>query len=205
MVIKDFDERKRFILKKLEIALRKGEVDEPIIPLLNLINSFPDYVTTSSCAGRIVLIKIPESGKKHEAEFIYKTHYETTFEEVWEALKEGVKKYKESIWFRAEPVILHVDCRNIEAAIKIVKLAREAGWKRSGIFEIKPYRVMCELHSTERLDTIVAKDGKILVTEEYMKVLVYEANKKLRRTREKMRKFYELLQMQLQSLEEVSK
>ncbi len=193
MVIKDFDERKKFILKKLEIALRKGEVDKPIIPLLNLINSLPNYVTTSSCAGRIVLMKIPESGKKHEAEFLFKKHEPITFEEVWNALKESVKKVKESIWFRAEPVILHVDCRDLDSAIRIVRLAREAGWKRSGIFEIKSYRIMCELHSTERLDTIVAKDGKILVTEEYMKVLVNEANKKLKRTREKMKKFYEKL------------
>ena len=193
MRVKDFEERKKYFLNRLKEAIEKGEADKPILHLLDLINSFPCYVTTSSCAGRIVLMKIPESGKKWEAEFIFKKHEEVTFEEVWEALKEGVKKYKEHIWFRAEPVIIHVDCKDLESAIKIVRIARECGWKRSGIFEIKSYRVMVELHSTERLDVPVAVNGEIKVTEDFMRFLVYEANKKLRKTREKMQRFYEKL------------
>ncbi|GJJ74884.1 tRNA wybutosine-synthesizing protein 3 [Entomortierella parvispora] len=31
----------------------KGYVDEPLLPLIVLINNHPDYVTTSSCSGRI--------------------------------------------------------------------------------------------------------------------------------------------------------
>lgn len=34
---------------------RKGSVDEPIRELVSLINSLPQYFTTSSCSGRILI------------------------------------------------------------------------------------------------------------------------------------------------------
>ena len=34
---------------------RKGSVDEPIQDLVAFINSLPQYFTTSSCSGRILL------------------------------------------------------------------------------------------------------------------------------------------------------
>lgn len=35
---------------------RKGSVDEPIVELVDFINSLDNYFTTSSCSGRIVVL-----------------------------------------------------------------------------------------------------------------------------------------------------
>ncbi|RKP35461.1 tRNA wybutosine-synthesizing protein [Dimargaris cristalligena] len=56
---KDFIARKTGILAELATVLPdkspKGDVDTPIIPLLKLLNRHPDYVTTSSCSGRVAV------------------------------------------------------------------------------------------------------------------------------------------------------
>lgn len=180
-------------MNKLKKAIENKEADEPILYLLDLINSYENYFTTSSCAGRIILMKIPKSGKKNEAEFLFKTHYTTKFEEVWNSLLNLYKNYDESIWFKQEPFILHIAANNLENGYKLLKIAQKAGLKHSGIFLINNERVMIEVQSTERIETIVSKERKLLINEDYMKYLVEEANKKLLKTREKMRKFYDMI------------
>ena len=49
-----FDETKHSVLSKVDIS-PKGSFDAPIVDLLSLINSHIDYVTTSSCSGRIAI------------------------------------------------------------------------------------------------------------------------------------------------------
>ncbi|VVT51128.1 uncharacterized protein SAPINGB_P002993 [Magnusiomyces paraingens] len=55
-----FGQKKKHILQQLEQtdvehpdASPKGTVDVPLLPLIHLINSHPDMVTTSSCSGRV--------------------------------------------------------------------------------------------------------------------------------------------------------
>ena len=52
-----FDACKRDCLRKMAEADKspKGGLDAPIVPLIHAINRHPDYVTTSSCSGRIAL------------------------------------------------------------------------------------------------------------------------------------------------------
>lgn len=184
-----FDDIKMYHMNKLKDALRKNLVDEPIIDLLNTINDSKDYFTTSSCAGRIVLMKIPKSGKKNEAEFLFKSHYPVNSKDIWNTLLENYHKFEEKIYFKQEPFILHIAARDIKKAHNLLQIAIESGLKHSGIFAIKKDRVMIEIQSTERIETIVSKNRKILVNEDYINVLVEEANEKLMRTREKMYKF----------------
>ena len=191
----EFDKLKEYFIKKLKDAVYKKEVDEPILDLLDLINKLDNYFTTSSCAGRIVLMKIPKSGKKNEAEFLFKSHYPVNPKEVWERLLEIYNNYEDSIWFKQEPFILHISARNLESAIKILEIAHKVGLKHSGIISIKPERIVIEIQSTERVETIVAKNGNLLVNENYFYILVKEANKKLEKTRRKMNKFYEEIKM----------
>ncbi|RLG31761.1 hypothetical protein DRN97_09000, partial [Methanosarcinales archaeon] len=53
--------------KKAVERLRIRGADEEIAPIINRINNFDDFFTTSSCSGRIVLICLPEIGAKREA------------------------------------------------------------------------------------------------------------------------------------------
>ena len=184
-----FDLHKKNALSKLDKS-KIGGIDEKIIPLVNLINSKEDYYTTSSCAGRIVLLAITESARKNEAEWLLQSHSAITFQQAKEALK-NIPENKE-VWFKEESTIIHVDCRTLEGAISFLHKAKDIGFRRSGISSIK-HKIILEILSTERIDTIIAKEGKILVTDEYLQILVDEANKKLLKTQEKIEKFKNLL------------
>ncbi len=59
----DFNKKKREILRK-EDKSSKGSLDEKIKELCIVINSHPDFVTSSSCAGRILLVKSFEKKSK---------------------------------------------------------------------------------------------------------------------------------------------
>jgi tRNA(Phe) wybutosine-synthesizing methylase Tyw3 len=90
-------------------------------------------------------------------------------------------------YIKHEPCIMHVACKTLSHASNLVSLARNAGWKKSGILNIKQERVMCELVSTEILAAPIADKGKLIVPEDYLKILVSECNKKLDMTRNKIK------------------
>jgi tRNA wybutosine-synthesizing protein 3 len=170
---------------------RKGSLDEPIIPLLKTLNSHRDYFTTSSCAGRIIFFGESTSGKRHEAVWLYSTHDQLSAEEMARA-KTLMAESKDEIFFRQEALILHVCCRTLICAQDLVDLAKSCGLKRSGIIATRQ-RFMVELLSTERVETPIARDGQLLVSDEYLEELRLLANKRLMRTRQKMEQLEEEL------------
>jgi tRNA wybutosine-synthesizing protein 3 len=173
-------EKKNALLK--EDKSHEAKWDEKIKELCDLINNNPNYFTTSSCAGRITLNK--NSTKKILNAFIYKTHNFGDAIEIINVIKDN--KDEKLIYFRQEPCAMHVACRNLDDAIKLLKLAKEAGWKRSGIFSVGKEKIICELVSTEWIVAPIQKEGVLLVNEEYINVLVDEANKKLEKTWKKI-------------------
>jgi tRNA wybutosine-synthesizing protein 3 len=50
----EFVRQKSQILDGIDLS-RKGCIDEPIKDLLQLINEDSEFVTTSSCSGRVIL------------------------------------------------------------------------------------------------------------------------------------------------------
>jgi len=185
----DFYKLKELYIKKLEEHIREGKVDKEILHLLNLINSLDNYFTTSSCAGRIVLIKTLEDLKKQEDVFLFKSHQTVKFEDIWKVILENYKKY-ENIWFKQEPFIIHIACKDLKSANELLKISSKVGLKHSGIISLKKNKIVIEIIGNEKIETIVSKNGRILINEEYLKELVNEANKKLLRSRVYMGKLY---------------
>ena len=58
-----FDRQKAEKLSKVDLS-RKGSVDAPIFDFLKNLNSHPDYVSLSSCSGRIIIFISGENIKK---------------------------------------------------------------------------------------------------------------------------------------------
>jgi tRNA wybutosine-synthesizing protein 3 len=180
-----FENQKKTFLKKLDKS-KKGEIDKPIKPLIKLINKSKDYYTTSSCSGRIVLLA--ESGKKKGSKWLLSTHKKTNLKQIKKALK---TLHKQDIYFRFEPLILHVASNSIENAQKLVNKARNLGFKRTGIQSTKN-KIVIEVASTEILNTIIAKNKKLLINDNYLKILIQEANKKTQQNNKKIKKFEKL-------------
>ncbi len=183
----DFDEQKKLQLGKTDLS-SIGSWDKKIAGLCNKLNKKKNYYTTSSCAGRIVLLK--GEIDKEPGKFLFRTHDKTTFKEMKKAFEEV--SYPGLVEFKQSPCILHVACRNLEDAEKLVNQGKLAGWKHSGIMGIKK-RVMVELLSTEHVDFPIMKDGKVLIDDELLKIIISESNMRLERTWEKINRLNRLI------------
>lgn len=155
----------------------KGYVDSHIKPLVNTINKHPEYYTTSSCAGRIVLAT---SAKKKEMRTLLCSHSPVSLKTLQNSLQ---KLPKEDIFLRQEGFILHVACRDLQAAEKLLNIAQHAGLKRSGIISMK--RIIVEIRSTEHFETIIAELGHVLVDLNYLKVILSRAHENMKKNKEK--------------------
>ena len=186
MIKMSFENQKTTFLKKTDKSQKKS-VDKEIIPLISSINKKPDYYTTSSCSGRIVILK-KKSYKKQETKWLYSTHKKATFKQLKASLKTIPK---EELWFRQEPIILHVCCKTIDNAKKLLNTARKI-FKRAGIITLNK-KIIIEIIGTEFIYTIIAKNRKLLVNDSYLKELVKEANKKLTANKNKIKKFHNLI------------
>lgn len=180
--------------KKIQLAKQdksdKGGWDKPILHLTEKINSEKDYYTTSSCSGRIVLIKGKD--KKQEGLFLFRTHEKISLSKLKKEIKDASYKYKGIVYFKQESCILHVACSSLDKAQGMLDKAKLAGWKKSGIIASRR-RFVAELSSTEKIEMPVTNKGKILVSDELLKLLVGEANKKLFKAWEKIKKLEEMI------------
>ncbi|ODV60938.1 tRNA methyltransferase TYW3 [Ascoidea rubescens DSM 1968] len=181
-----FDQKKKSILEEIATnsdqlpdASPKGTIDELCIPIIQLINTHKDLVTTSSCSGRVSVflegskiknlkftennhqdndklildIETPDSnnikigGKGEGGKWLFVTHDKAELKNWYKDLNfkflndnnnnneeiindSLVKRY---ILFKFEPLILHIKCRNFEAASNVYKIAMSCGFRESGI------------------------------------------------------------------------
>ncbi|MEM3074621.1 MAG: tRNA wybutosine-synthesizing 3 family protein [Candidatus Pacearchaeota archaeon] len=183
----NFTFRKKNQLKKFDKSI-KGNWDEKIIELCKKINTLDNYYTTSSCSGRILLIK--KSSEKKDNLFIKVWHNNIDFKN----LKEELKKINsnELIYFKQDPVIVHVGCRDLKDAQGFIDIAvKKAGWKRCGILSFGK-RIIVELNSTEKLEFPIFYN-KILVDDNFLKLITKEANLKLKLGWSKIERLIKLL------------
>ncbi len=176
MLFKDM--KKKQLSKKDKSNI--GKWDDKIRGLCEKINNMDEYYTTSSCAGRVVLLK--GGIDKIENAFLFRTHKKIKFGELKKALKDI--DYDGLVEFQQTTCILHVACASLSDAQKLVNKARESGWKRSGIMGGK--RNMVELHSTENISFPIMFGGKVLVDDDFLKVVVESANERLERVWKKI-------------------
>ncbi|HIH78250.1 MAG TPA: hypothetical protein HA341_04940 [Halobacteria archaeon] len=178
----NWNKRKKEVSTKFDESLRKGLIDEKILPTLNLINGLPWYYTVSSCSGRVIILDLPEVGDKKNAVFRGRWHRRVEKDEVLDAIDECTKEG----WFILNPPIIHVISGEMDNAEEILSVAIKSGFKRSGIKSIKIGKITVEINSTEVMETIVSKNGYILADDRYIGTLVEYANIKFDRFQKKI-------------------
>ncbi len=169
----NFNQRKNDVLNKLDKSYA-GKWDEKISDLCKKINSKKNYYTTSSCSGR-ALVMIDQL-KKGAGLFVWTAHKNFSFGE----LKNSVEKFEggELLKFKCEPPIIHIVCKTLKDAEKILEMGFLSGWKNSGIKSVKN-NIVVELHGTEKLEFPIFSDGKFLVEDKFLDLIVEKSNKKL--------------------------
>lgn len=177
-----FDVSKRNALQKLDKS-PKGSVDAPIVELVGAMNGHADFVTTSSCSGRVVLF---ESAPQRGGRWRLVQHGTATCAEVRAAIAPGwsagggAPEWESSVVsLKVEPPILHVLCRDVAAAKRLLQVALRAGFRESGLVLSESTKVMLAIRTTANcLELPLAADGATLVTDAYLVWVVDHANAK---------------------------
>ena len=185
VVNRDFSIQKQHALQSMQQAIQEELVDDAIIHLLKLINDSQEYYTSSSCAGRIMLLELPSIGDKIRAKCLGKWHMPVTLSEIMQA---SSKASQGLLWLLAQSPIFHVGACSVSAADHLVKLSVSCGFKNSSVKSLGK-KVMVEVASTERVDAPIGRDGRLLCSEEHLELLVSCANHVMEKSSEKLTKF----------------
>jgi tRNA wybutosine-synthesizing protein 3 len=186
---KEYLDAKERALHSLETASADHKVDDAILPILTIINNTEGFYTSSSCAGRIVLLEIPHIGDKRQAKFLGVWHRPIEPTEIQTAASSATTGL---LWLLAQAPILHIGVRTPELAETMIKTAISSGFKNSGI-KTTGKKIVIEAASTERLDAPIGRDGVLLCDQKYLFLLVEIANEVIERSRKKLRKFEKTL------------
>ena len=174
----EFNQYKANAMKKLEDAKSEGLVDEGVISVLNSFNSHPELFTTSSCAGRLQLIVLPDIGRKDSVELRKTWHRSVKFEEVKEALDNLDIPSNSIVILQGQSPIFHVSCRTMELAQKFRGIVHSQGWKYSSLITGNEDKWVVEVLSASRIDNLLFRDGVIdPPDDDRLKFIIEESNK----------------------------
>jgi tRNA wybutosine-synthesizing protein 3 len=165
-------------------AKKDGKMDQDFIPLCQHTIKTKNYFTSSCCSGRISLIGLNKEEEKRESAFHRKWHRIVKLKEI----EEGINSYKGHIlWFKQEPLILHLGTNTIDNAKKILVTCEKVGLKRAGIKVVKEGKYIVEILGTHNITTPI-KEGKMVVEKKYLTYLVKKANEKFLKNQEILNK-----------------
>jgi len=163
---------------------KKGSVDQLIVDLIKLINNMDEFCTTSSCSGRICIlsdIMLPLSSSnsvKHKnCHFYLVSHDVISISNVQEVLKNVSIACK----LKFEGFVLHVRCKTLTDAQKMLSAAIAAGFRNSGITLGKNCQnIIVGIRGTLCLEVpLTNSKGKLMVDAEYLAHVIDLANEKL--------------------------
>ncbi|OWM83448.1 hypothetical protein CDL15_Pgr012929 [Punica granatum] len=178
----------------------KGSLDAPIIPLLTAINSHPCFFTTSSCSGRISILSQPsspapaEKKKARGGTWLYISHSPADPDSILSLLFPPVPAQPPcDLVFRFEPLILAIECRDLDSAQFLVSTAISCGFRESGITSANGRRVIVAVRCSIRLEVPLGRSNDIAVSREYVRFLIEVANEKMEANRRRTDGFLQTL------------
>ncbi|KAG1700315.1 hypothetical protein DVH05_012116 [Phytophthora capsici] len=202
-----FAQLKRESLRKLQVMedkSPKGCIDEPIVDMIKTINAHPDYVTSSSCSGRIAVFcgeAAAGNGKEGGSDLITKggkwliaEHGTITFDQLMIALRspDANSSTSNMIIFKHEPFIMHVVCRDLDAAKELLQWGIASGFRESGVV-LGNRKIMCAIRTTANgLEIPLGRRAdQLLVNEDYLRWIVDVANQKFEANKQKTDRLFD--------------
>jgi len=177
----------------------------PIRDLVSDINSYgrETVFTTSSCSGRVSLVSELTKGKrtKGDAKWVLMSHEPIGGDEIVQAIEKYLAEADTSLQtltLRFEPFILAMECAQLEVASALLKVGRDAGFRESGIQIGK--RITLSIRCSIRLELPVCKNGRQLVTKEYIHELAELCDEKFDENFQRIDRFHRLLKPKLEKL-----
>uniref|UniRef100_A0A7C2VHG4 tRNA(Phe) 7-((3-amino-3-carboxypropyl)-4-demethylwyosine(37)-N(4))-methyltransferase n=1 Tax=Ignisphaera aggregans TaxID=334771 RepID=A0A7C2VHG4_9CREN len=171
----------RRFLEDVEI----GYADKDIVDFINLVFSKKGVFTTSSCSGRITLVDALYPWLRDEAYVVFKKHEPISVEEISNLLSQNpIHRF----WLISSGPILHFVAIDLEKAHKILQIARNSGFKHSGIISVSNEGIVVEIISGTWTSFLIKDSSKLIVNE--LDDVVKVANEVLIEGKKRLEKLY---------------
>ena len=168
------------ILRDKEI----GYLDPDIFDVLEVFFMREKSYTQSSCSGRISIVDAYLPWDRKESTVVYKNHLTFSLEDLKDTISKG---YLRRLWLIVQGPILHVYTKDQEEAWTILKIAREAGFKHSGILTSNNKGILVELRTGVKMVHYLSPSLSEKEMEELVNLsleVLYKGKEKLRRLKE---------------------
>jgi len=188
-VSRGWDEEKARAWARLWEDLEIGYLDTDILDVLVEIFLRPDSFSVSSCSGRITVLDADYPWSKEEGATVFKKHEPITVEELRQLLTRPVTG---RLWLSVQGPIYHIYTRSQAEAEELLAIAREAGYKHSGIL-VSGEHPLVELRTGVRADMLLAIHGSLVVNPDKLEEVVKVANDVLAKAKERNRRLLQSL------------
>jgi len=186
------EEKERFYRRMLE-DIEIGYMDEDIVPLLKLFFKLPYAFTKSSCSGRITAVDAVFPWSR-DGTIVFKVHRPITEEEFVRILSKPVMH---RLWLNVQGPIIHVVAKDLEAAKRILELARKAGFKHSGVLVLDKHPLV-ELTTGVRANLLLKVRDKVVVKQ--VPEVVEAVNEVLMEGKRRLKRLEEVLEEEVKAL-----
>ncbi len=188
--VKLWRKRREEAYKRIWEDLEIGYLDEDLLDILLEFFKRPESYTTSSCSGRIVLVDSCMPWERRNATIIFKKHSSISLEEIRGLLNQPVL-YR--LWLIATGPIIHVVALTAREALRILRIAREAGFKHSGVLSVSRKGYLVELRTGIRLAILLKTGSKVVVDEQGLQEAVRAVNEALSEGKKRLQRLLEVL------------
>ncbi len=182
--------RKEELRERLLSDLHIGYLDRDILDILLMFFKREEAFTISSCSGRIVVVDAPLPWVRRESTVIFKKHEPVKVGELEDVLRQDAVHV---LWLVVTGPIIHVSTASLREAVRVLRIAREAGMKHSGILSLSKKGIVVELKTGVRIAVPLKQKNNLLVSSDKLSKLVDIANKALLEGKKKLEKLREAL------------
>ncbi|TID23854.1 hypothetical protein CANINC_003146 [Pichia inconspicua] len=212
-----FDRQKNYLLKEIGLnsetnpdASPKGTIDTLCIPLIKLINSHKDMVTTSTCSGRLSVFlegeKLAEKNQKFSEErpikigakgdgghWLFVSHDKDEINEWW-------RKCDLSFNYECESLDEDYDTktRDFKSASRLYSTAMGCGFRESGIGANNNVAIRISIRLDVPIGFLNNKNEVVcIVSESYLKMVTKLAHDRFLENERKMEQLYERIDQEV--------
>ena len=176
---KDWHNHKQSVLSKSDKSFKQS-IDRPVVSVVEVINSSDKFLTTSSCSGRIMLIReaVPDK-RKNGAEFIFVSHELVQLDSSGTILSQcgGLEG---NVFLKLEPLIIHVECESLELAVRLMHAGKEMPHlKHSCIVSAANNKYIVALKGMVKMEIPIVYGGDMLVDSTTFRRYLDIANKRM--------------------------
>ncbi|AWR94765.1 tRNA(Phe) 7-((3-amino-3-carboxypropyl)-4-demethylwyosine(37)-N(4))-methyltransferase [Acidianus brierleyi] len=183
---------KKKALERINHDKEIGYLDPDIYDLLMAFFKREKTYTYSSCSGRITIVDSILPWVRKNSTIVFKNHLGITEEDVIDILNKG-QLYR--LWLITQGPIVHAYTEDEEEAWKIIKIARDAGFKHSGILTKNSKGILVELRTGIRFVHLIRENEEQKINSEDVSRLVKISNEILLSGKEKMRNLQNILEL----------